>query len=180
MSSANKAVCPPDRRFSIRDARPDELDKVIKLVIEAFSEYEKAVPPAVWKSYIKDITDAGNRLRISQLIVAEADGQLAGSVTLYPDTVVLPDSGWPPGWALIRLLAVQPGHRGKGIGRALVAECINRCRRQGIRTIALHTAIMMGVAVRMYEKIGFTRAPEFDFSPRPGTVVMAYRYDKIK
>jgi hypothetical protein len=36
---------------------------------------------------------------------------------------------------------------------------------------------MMAVARAMYERMGFVRAPEFDFQPAPETVVMAYRLD---
>jgi ribosomal protein S18 acetylase RimI-like enzyme len=113
----------------------------------------------------------------SKLIVAELDGQLAGMVTLYLDAEHSSQGGWPRGWASIRLLALHPDYRGRGIGHALMEECIRRCRDQGIATIGLHTTEMMDVARRMYEKIGFVRAPEFDFYPRPGVVVMAYRLD---
>jgi hypothetical protein len=41
--------------------------------------------------------------------------------------------------------------------------------------MALHTTQMMQVARAMYERMGFVRVPEFDFSPVPGFLVMAYR-----
>jgi hypothetical protein len=36
---------------------------------------------------------------------------------------------------------------------------------------------MMQVAMRMYERMGFVRAPELDFHPEPGITVKAYRLD---
>jgi hypothetical protein len=39
----------------------------------------------------------------------------------------------------------------------------------------LHTTQLMAVARTMYERMGFTRVPEHDFSPVPGFHVMAYR-----
>jgi len=105
------------------------------------------------------------------------DGQLVGTVTLYLDAGHSSQGGWPNGWAGIRLLAVRPAYRGRGIGRALMQECVRRCRNQGIAAVGLHTTEMMDVARRMYEKMGFVRVPEFDFYPRPGVVVMAYRLD---
>jgi GNAT superfamily N-acetyltransferase len=84
---------------------------------------------------------------------------------------------WPKGWAGVRLLGVRPAYRGRGIGRALMDECIYRCRKQNIKTIGLHTAVIMNVARKMYNDMGFVRAPEYDFHPRPGTVVMAYRLE---
>ena len=166
-----------DRQIVLREARSDEFDNVSLLIRDAYLQYENFLPPEAWKFYVEDMMNVRSRLKESQLIVAELDGQLAGTVTLYLDTVHSSQAGWPSGWASIRLLAVHPAYRGRGIGRALMEECIRRCRDQGIATIALRTTEMMDVARRIYEKIGFVRVPEFDFHPRPGVVVMAYRLD---
>jgi GNAT superfamily N-acetyltransferase len=164
-----------NKHLLLREARPDDFDNVSRLMRDAYQQYENFLPPEAWKFYVEDMMDVRRRLDESQLIVAELDGQLAGTVTLYLDAGHLSQGGWPGGWAGIRLLAVHPAYRGRGIGRALMEECIRRCRDQGIATIGLHTTEMMDVARRMYEKMGFVRLPEFDFHPRPGVVVMAYR-----
>ncbi len=121
--------------------------------------------------------DVRSRLGEAELIVAEYNSQLAGSVTLYLDSPKSEESVWPEGWAGIRLLGVDPAYRGYGVGRALMDYCVRRCRELGIRTIGLHTTTFMATARRMYERMGFVRVPEYDFHPRPGTVVMAYRLD---
>jgi len=159
----------------IRDACLEELDKISLLLKEANQQYKKMLPADVWRYYLGDIMDVRSRWDESQLIVAQVDKRLVGTVTLYLKPSE--ESGWPQGWAGIRLLAVHPSYRGCGIGRALMEECLRRCRQAGITTIGLHTAEMMDVARPMYERMGFTRNPEFDFYPRPGTVVMAYRLD---
>ena len=157
----------------IRDARPDELDEVGRLILAANQEYAPLFPAHAWEAYARDITDVRSRLSDSELIVAEAAAQLLGSVTYYPQGS---DSGesWPPGWAGIRLLAVHPGARRLGIGRALMDECLLRCRQRGISTIGLHTTEAMAVARGMYERMGFVRRPEFDVSAGPSMVIMAY------
>lgn len=121
--------------------------------------------------------DVRSRLAVSELIVAEEHGRLVGTVTLYLEALRSSQEGWPLDWASIRLLAVHPTYRGRGIGRALMEECVRRCREQGIATIGLHTTELMGVARRMYERMGFRRVPEFDFRPAPGVVVIAYCLD---
>lgn len=161
----------------IRDARHEELDEVSHLIRDAYLEYEVSFPPEHWKSYLEDIMNVRSRLGASELIVAELEKHLAGAVTLYLDATRSSREGWPDGWAGIRLLAVHPAYRGRGIGRALMEECIRRCRKHKIKTIGLHTAAIMSIARNMYEHMGFTRAPEYDFHPRPGTIVMAYRLD---
>ncbi len=157
----------------IRDAASAELDAVSMLLKRAYLQYAHSMPAEAWQDYLSNIVDVGSRLRESALIVALWDHQLAGSVTLYLDAAPL--ETWPPGWAGIRLLAVDPAFRNHGIGRALMDECVRRCREKGIANLGLHTNDMMTAAVRLYEKMGFVRAQEFDFKPAPGVVVMAYK-----
>ena len=69
------------------------------------------------------------------------------------------------GEAEFRTLAVAPAGRGRGVGTALVRECIDRARALGRRRVVLSTQPMMHAAHRVYERFGFTRAPERDWSP---------------
>jgi GNAT superfamily N-acetyltransferase len=163
--------------IAIRDARPDELDKVAEVLKAAYQQYEKLMPPEAWQFYLADILDVRGRMAGSQLIVAEVDGKLAGSVNLYLKGRKSSESNWPAGWATGRLLGVAPAFRGMGIGRVLMDEVIRRCRKAGVKTFGLHTAEIMKVAKGMYERMGFQRVPEFDHHPRPDVVIMAYKMD---
>jgi ribosomal protein S18 acetylase RimI-like enzyme len=80
-------------------------------------------------------------------------------------------------WPEVRLLAVAPLVRGRGVGAALMQECARRVRKTGGRTLSLHTTDMMHAALRMYERMGFVRARELDFHPAPGVTVKGYRLD---
>jgi ribosomal protein S18 acetylase RimI-like enzyme len=161
--------------LTIRDARPDELDEVSLLLKEAYHQYENFIPPERWEHYLADIVDIYSRLGESDLIVAELNHRITGCVTLYVDGSRSFAEAWPTGWAVVRLLAVHPEYRGRGIGLALMEECIRRCRQAKISTIGLHTTELMDTARRMYEKMGFMRFTESDFHPAPGIIVMAYR-----
>jgi GNAT superfamily N-acetyltransferase len=161
----------------IRDVQPSELNDVSLLVREAYIEYQHSIPSRHWRLYLENITDVRSRLGVSELIVAELDKQLVGAVTLYLETSPSLREDWPEGWAGVRILAVRPPCRGRGIGRALMEECIRRCQERNIKTIGLHTGPAMAVAHKMYEDMGFVRAPEYDFQPAPGIAVMAYRLD---
>lgn len=158
----------------IRDARPEELDDIAAVMSAAYAEYMR--PDPVFEDYARDIADVRSRLAESDLIVAEIGGAIAGAVTFYPDGRS-GEGGWAPGWAGIRLLAVHPGFRGRGIGRKLAEECIERARALGRSAVGLHTTTLMEVARGMYERMGFRRAPEFDFHPGAEVVVMGYRLD---
>ena len=54
-------------------------------------------------------------------------------------------------------------------------ECIQRARRAGAAAITLHTTDMMQVAMQMYERMGFGRAPELDFRPTEDVIIKGYR-----
>jgi len=166
-----------NKSILIRDAHLEELNEISLVLKEAYQQYENFLPTDAWTYYVKDIMDVRSRLDESQLIVAEVNKQLVGTVTLYLDGRRPEQEHWPKGWAGIRLLAVLPSHRKRGIGRTLMEECIRRCRKRHITTVGLHTTEMMDVARQTYERMGFVRVPKFDFYPRPGIVVMAYRLD---
>ncbi len=160
----------------IRAVRPDELPEIPGLIFEAYKEYESLLPPVAWDHYVRDIVDVEGRLLVSELIVAELEGHLAGAVTYFPDTSSAQES-WPPSWASLRLLAVKPESRGQGIGKALMNECIRRCRESGVATLGLHTVEFMEVARKLYENMGFVRVTDLDIEPGAGITIMAYRLD---
>src|SRR5688572_33204913 len=60
-----------------------------------------------------------------------------------------------PGTAKLRLLYVEPGMRGLGIGRRLVDACVERARAVGYRTLELWTNSELVSARRIYEAAGF-------------------------
>lgn len=166
-----------------RDAGTQELDDISRLIKDAFQQYESFMSSPGWQAYVEEITDVRSRLGDSNLIVAELNGRLVGTVTLYLESCSVDqlyleshpgDQGWPKGWASIRLLATRPSYRRLGIGRALIAECLLRCRERSISTIGLHTMAIMDIARQMYERIGFVRVSNFDFHPTLNHVVMAY------
>jgi ribosomal protein S18 acetylase RimI-like enzyme len=52
---------------------------------------------------------------------------------------------------------------------------VDRARELGLTGVALSTQPSMGPAHRVYERLGFTRAPERDWQPVPGIRLLAYR-----
>jgi ribosomal protein S18 acetylase RimI-like enzyme len=55
-----------------------------------------------------------------------------------------------------------------------MAECLRRARADGAKTMGLHTTTLMEVARAMYVRLGFTRAPKYDFHPAPDFTVEAF------
>ena len=160
---------------AIRDAHGDELDVAAAVMVDAYEQYIPADAAGPLAGYREEIRDVRRRLADATLIVAEDRGRIAGAVTYYPDARRDRAAPWPAGWACFRLLAVHPDARGRGIGRLLTEECIRRARDEGCAAVALHTTELMAVARAMYERMGFTRVPQFDFEPMPHLHVLAYR-----
>jgi len=152
--------------FAIREARPDEHAAVGRLTVDAYSEYEPKLSPTWWRHYRRDLSNVAERARTGVILVAEVDGELAGAVTYNPAGSGRGDvHEFPADWAYFRALAVDPGHRGQGIGRALADECVRRARAEGAAALALHTTFLMPVARAMYERMGFEQLDEHDDWP---------------
>ena len=162
--------------LNIRDARPDEHDAIAALTLRAYGEYATTMDPLAWHGLESAINAALTSSDRIERIVAEDDGEILGSVLLFPPAMQAYAFSEERARAPeLRLLAVAPEARGKGVGEALVNECIRRARAIGAHELGLHTSRSMRSAMRLYERMGFVRAPERDFHP-PGTeVVEGYR-----
>lgn len=161
----------------LRDARAEDGAAVAAVTLQAYGEYADTMEPEAWAGLEGAVRaglardDAG-----VQRIVAERDGEIVGSVMLYPPRAdAYGDLVDAVSWPELRLLAVAPSARGHGVGKALVMECIRRAKESGAAELGLHTSRSMRVALGMYERMGFVRAPEHDFQPPGGEHVTAYR-----
>lgn len=152
---------------AIRAVRPDEAEAVALLLVRANEEHLARFPPPVAAGYRPQLLDVAGRLSSAEVYVAvdgDGDGGIVGTVTFVPDADD-DDHPWPPGGSVLRFLAVAPEARRRGVGRQLTEWCIGRARRVGAAYLALHTAPVMTAASRLYEALGFERAPDRDFDP---------------
>ncbi len=163
--------------LKIREALSDEIELIRNQRGKAYEDHAKVIPQDHWDALRKAImSDADQQISV-ELLVAELDGEIVGSVALFPaksdayrglvDMLDYPE---------IRMLAVNHESRGKGVAEALIKECIYRTKTKGLQHIGLHTADFMETAMRLYERMGFARMPKFDFQPaNDGIIVKAYR-----
>src|SRR4029077_12253020 len=119
--------------------------------------------------YLEHVRDDADRARTCRVFIAVDDaGTTLGSVTYVPG----PESPYAeserPGDAGIRMLGVDPGARGRGIGSALVQACIDQGRAEGRSGLVLVTTGLFRDAVRIYLRMGFRRARERDITVESG------------
>ncbi len=163
----------------IRTARENDRAAIREVTLTAYQEYASLMLTQ-WDGYRENILDTLAEVQPAEQIVAEQGGAVVGTVLLYPAATVFTA---PNGasvtltWPEVRLLAVTPVARGQGIGAALMRECLQRARRSRAAALTLHTTDMMQVAMSMYERMGFVRAPELDFQPVPSITIKGYRFD---
>ncbi len=155
----------------IREATPEEFGVIEALVINAYLEFQPLFPGKVWQAWMDNIRKVIRAPVGTLLVAADAHGIIHGVVKFYPDAAQAALGTWPPGAASMRILAVRPQSRGRGLGRRLVEECLRRAREMKIAAVYLYTGPFMYAARRLYENLGFERAPEFDKDTGP----IAYR-----
>jgi GNAT superfamily N-acetyltransferase len=164
----------------IRDAQPTDSDAIREVTLAAYSEYAAHMEPTHWELYRENILATLADTSLAEQFVAQHDTTIIGTVLLYPprdfnaaEHGIALQMPWPE----VRLLAVVPAARGRGVGVALMHECVRRTRRSGIRMLSLHTTDFMQAAMRMYQRMGFVRAPALDFQPMPGVTIKGYCLD---
>ncbi|NUR98711.1 MAG: GNAT family N-acetyltransferase [Kribbellaceae bacterium] len=157
--------------FDIRLAVPSEYDAVGELTVDAYSH-----DGFVRGEYAMTLRAAADRAAKAELWVAADSSGLLGTVTYCPVGSVYREIGLDDEGEF-RMLGVSGRARGLGVGTALTRRCIDRTRELGQRRIVLSSATYMTTAHRLYERLGFQRFPERDWSPIPGVDLYAFALD---
>jgi ribosomal protein S18 acetylase RimI-like enzyme len=153
----------------IEPATPADHAAIAELTVSVYVGGGLAGP-----DYGAELADVARRAQLAELIVVrdEAD-RLIGSVALVLDgdfgEITESDDE-----AAVRMLVVDPAQQGRGIGALVMTECLERARAAGKRRMVLSTSTLMTAAHRLYERLGFTRLPERDWTPVPGIDLMVY------
>lgn len=161
----------------IRKALDSELPFIREQRVSSYEEHAAKIPAGHWQALKQAISSEADTQPGVELLVAEVDGRILGSVALFPaKTDAYEGYVEAVDYPEIRMLAVSPAARGKGVASALISECIKLSKERGHSFIGLHTGEFMENAMRLYERIGFERLPQYDFEPaEDGIIVKAYR-----
>ncbi len=136
----------PDQR--IRPTRPGDLEAVVALVYE-LAEYEKLVEEChLTADLLREALFAPSPAVFG--FVAEVDGTVVG-YTLH----FLNYSTWEGVHGVyLEDLYVQPGHRGSGLGKALLANLAQLAVRNGYARMEWSVLDWNAPSIAFYEKLG--------------------------
>jgi ribosomal protein S18 acetylase RimI-like enzyme len=141
----------------VRPCAPSDRDAVNRVALDAFAQYSGDYDD--WAAFSAGIGRMADLADTAELLVADCNGEVGGAVVHVgpgrPRSAVFPED-----WSVIRMLVVAPGHRGRGLGRQLVAACLRAALRDGAPAVGLHTSPIMASALRLYTSLGFTRDRE--------------------
>ena len=157
--------------MEIRPASPEEYGAVGDLTVAAYAALGHDTRDV---GYDVELRDVAGRIETGDVVLVAVEGDaIVGGVTYVRDHSS-PSAEFDEGEVGIRMLAVDPAAQGRGVGTALSLACIDLARADGARVVALHSTPWMTAAHRLYERLGFRRAPDRDFTPLPSVPLLAF------
>jgi len=174
-----------DAAYSIRPAGKGDCRRIA----EFYRISSDGVADYVWTKLAapgEDLLDVGRRryerqgtpFSYENCLLVECAGVVVGMLVAFPmhsdgtsdesDPVLAPYSRLEEDASYyVCGMAVEPGHRGRGIGRRLLAEAEAACRRAGLSKLSLIVFERNDGARRLYERAGYVERRRERVVPHP-------------
>jgi ribosomal protein S18 acetylase RimI-like enzyme len=159
--------------IEVRPATPGDYPAIAELTVAAY-EADGQIGPDHPYRYV--LADVAGRAPAGELLVAVDGEEVLGSVLFVEAGSAFAEMAGP-GEAEFRMLAVSPKAQRRGIGERLVRACLDRARDRGAERVVISARDFVRAPLRLYDRLGFVRVPERDWSPVPGVVLVALRFD---
>lgn len=141
--------------ITIRPIAPGDAAALASVIRDTLTEFGAAKPGTAYYD------DATNHLPTlfqttprSAYFVAEAGGEVLGGGGIFPTENLPADTV-----ELVKLY-LRPTARGKGVGKALIDQCLRAARAAGYARVYLETTDELTQAIPLYERLGFTYLKE--------------------
>lgn len=145
--------------MEIRRFRPEDAGQVTGCIVE-LQDYERAIDPRVLPGDAVEGWYLDGLLKLcaeqdGTLFVAEDGGQVVGFAAVQCKVPNEDADEARYEFGLISDLGVNRSHRGRGIGRALIAACESFAREREARWLRIGVLGRNAVARGLYERCGF-------------------------
>jgi mycothiol synthase len=143
--------------YRLRSYRPGDEEGWVNLVNAAFSTEKRTFEPLVRESFEREFPVSKGESR-EWILLAERieDGALAGTTAAWEAEFEGRRMG------LVHWVAVDPAHRGRRLGEALLAAALHAMRGRGHTEAFLNTNPALASAVKLYERLGFVPVERMD------------------
>lgn len=151
-TSPSPTIAGPGASYTLRPHAPGDLGWIVSRHGALYAqEYRldatfEALVADIAAKFLREYDPARERCWI-----AERGGERVGAVLVVKQSKYV---------AKLRLLIVEPGARGLGIGARLVDECIRFARQAGYRKLVLWTNDILHAARHLYVEAGFVLVAE--------------------
>jgi len=136
--------------LSIRHLLPADNAALASIIRDSLAEFGADKPGTVFYDPTTDALYELFQAPGSVYFVAEDDGRLLGGAGIFPS------AGLPEGVCELVKMYLHKDARGKGLGRLLIAQCLDTAHEMGYKKVYLETMPELRKAVSVYEKFGFS------------------------
>jgi putative acetyltransferase len=133
----------------IRPIKSNDNKALATIIRNAFKDFNASTRGTVYEDPTTDNLYTLFQTAGSICWVAQEGENILGSCGIFP-TENLPD-----GCAELVKLYLAANARGKGIGKALMLQCILSAKEMGYKQLYIESLPQFGTAVGMYERMGF-------------------------
>jgi putative acetyltransferase len=134
----------------IRQIRPEDNQAIAAIIRRSLEEFNANKPGTV---YFDDSTDHLFELFEStpgsKYLIAAIDNVIVGGAGIFPT------ENLPAGVCELVKMYLRSDVRGVGLGRKMIAQCMQHAKEMGYTKIYLETMPELKKAVTVYEKFGF-------------------------
>lgn len=132
--------------YELRSATNHDSDSIKKLVFAVLREYRLQPDPDGTDADLNDIESVYLRSGGCFDVLVDANGEIIGSVGLYPIDSVTCE---------LRKMYLSQEIRGQGQGKRLLEHALARAKESGFQRVVLDTASVLKEAIALYSRYGF-------------------------
>ncbi len=140
-----------ENTITIRPIAPGDNVALARAVRDTLTEFGAAKPGTAYYDEATDhLYELFSQTPRSAYFVAEVNGEVLGGGGIFPT------QGLPADTVELVKLYLLPAARGRGVGKALIMQCLEAARAHGYARLYLETTDELTQAIPLYERLGFT------------------------